>query len=73
MNKTMATLKQLRIELGWSNPTLAKQAGVGYGSARKAEDGKPIAAHVAKAIADCLSKALERDIKPWEIEGMNIQ
>ena len=38
-----------------------------------AERGGMIQADTAKAIADALSRAYGREIKSWEIEGLNIR
>jgi DNA-binding XRE family transcriptional regulator len=66
------TLRQFRLELGWNITTLAKEAGVTRQSVALAEKGGFIQADTAKALASALSKAFGRDIKPWEIEGLNI-
>ena len=66
------TLRELRIELGWSINKLAQEAGITRQSAANAEDGNPIKAETAKAIADTLSKAYGRDIKVLDIQGLNI-
>ncbi len=41
-------------------------------SAANAEDGQPIKAETAKAIADTLGKAYGREIKVMDIQGLNI-
>jgi len=69
----MATLRQLRIELGWNVSKLAGEAGITRQSVAAAERGGLIQADTAKALADALSKAFGRDIKPWQIEGLNIR
>lgn len=66
------TLRQYRLELGWNATQLAKSAGVTRQSVALAERGGFIQADTAKAIAAALSKAYGRDIKSWEIEGLNI-
>ncbi len=66
------TLRELRIELGWSINKLAQEAGITRQSAANAEDGNPIKAETAKAIADTLSKAYGKDIKVLDIQGLNI-
>ncbi len=69
----MATLRQLRIELGWNVSKLAEEAGVTRQSVAAAERGGLIQADTAKALADALARAFGRDIKPWQIEGLNIR
>lgn len=68
----MTTLREYRVNLGWSQNELAKEAGIPQQTVKRAEDGDPIQARTAKAIADALSKAYGREIKPTEIEGLNI-
>ncbi len=67
------TLKELRINLGWTQSALADKAGVGQTAIRHAEDGKPVRATTAKAITEVLSKEYDREIKPSELEGLNVQ
>jgi len=69
----MATLRQLRLELGWNVSKLADEAGLARQSVAAAERGGIIQAETAKALADALSKALNQDIKSWQIEGLNIR
>ncbi len=69
----MPTLRQYRLDLGWNITKLAEEAGVTRQSIASAERGALIQADTAKAIADALSRALGREIKSWEIEGLNIR
>ena len=69
----MTTLRIYRIDLGWTQRRLAQEAGISQPVVKKAEDGDPILPSSAKAIADALSKAYGREIKPSDIEGLNIQ
>lgn len=66
------TLKDLRINLGWSPGRLAKEAGITYYAVTNAESGRAIRAITAKAIADTLSKALGRELLVTDIEGLNV-
>jgi transcriptional regulator with XRE-family HTH domain len=68
----MTTLRHYRINLGWSIYRLAHEAGISRPAAANAENGQPIKAETAKAIADALSRAYGQDIKPTDIEGLNI-
>jgi transcriptional regulator with XRE-family HTH domain len=68
----VTTLRHYRIDLGWSIRRLAQEAGISHPVAKRAEAGEPIQASTAKAIADALSRALGRDIRPSDIEGLNI-
>jgi transcriptional regulator with XRE-family HTH domain len=68
----MTTLREYRVNLGWSLNELAKASGISQQIARRAEDGDPIQARTAKAIAIALSRALGRNIEPLDIEGLSI-
>ena len=68
----MTTLREYRVNHGWTQNELAKEAGTSHSIIKRAEDGEPILPRTAKAIADALSKAYGREIKPTEIEGLNI-
>jgi transcriptional regulator with XRE-family HTH domain len=68
----MATLRKLRVDLGWSQTALAKEAGISPAIAKRAEQLRPIQARTARALADALSKAYAREIKPSDIEGLQI-
>ena len=67
------TLKTLRINLGWTQTALADKSGVGQTAVRNAEEGKPIRATTAKALADTLGQAYGREIKPSDLEGLHVQ
>lgn len=67
------TLREYRLDLGWNVSKLAQEANVARQSIAAAERGGLIQADTAKKIAEALSKAYEREIKPWEIEGLNIR
>jgi transcriptional regulator with XRE-family HTH domain len=66
------TLRELRINLGWSQRELAIAAGLSPSIVKRAEEGAPIHARTAKALADALSKAYGREIRPIDIAGLNI-
>jgi len=69
----MATLRQLRIELGWSVSKLAEEAGIARQSVSSAERGALIQADTAKQIAETLSRAYGREIKVFDIQGLNVR
>lgn len=69
----MATLKQLRLGLGWTVTKLAEESGLARQSIAAAERGGLIQADTAKALADALGKAYGKSIQSWEIEGLNIR
>ncbi len=68
----MATLRELRINLGWTAHKLAEEAGVTRQTVSSAEKGTPVLADTAKAIADALSRGYGREIRPLDIEGLRI-
>jgi transcriptional regulator with XRE-family HTH domain len=68
----MATLRELRINLGWTIQKLAEEAGITRQTVSSAEKGTPALADTAKAIADALSRGYGREIKPLEIDGLHI-
>lgn len=68
----MTTLRDYRVNLGWSIYRLAHEAGISRPATANAENGQPIKAETAKAIADALSRAYGQAIKPTDIEGLNI-
>jgi transcriptional regulator with XRE-family HTH domain len=66
------TLREYRVNLGWSRNRLAKEAGISASTVKLAEDGAPVQARTAKALADALSRAYGREIKPIDIAGLHI-
>ena len=66
------TLKTFRVNLGWSQKDLAREAGTSTFTTSQAESGKRIAPRNAKAIADALSKAYNREIRVSDIEGLEV-
>ena len=69
----MSTLKELRIELGWSITRLAEEAGINRLTVAAAERGDVILAEKAKAIADALSRGYGRTIRIRSIEGLQVR
>ena len=67
------TLKEYRVNLGWSPNELVKAAGIARQSVVSAEAGEVITAGTAKAIADALSKAYGQTINVTDIKGLNIR
>ena len=68
----MPTLRELRINLGWTVQKLAEEAGITRQAVSSAEKGTPLRADTAKAIADALSRGYGREIKPLDIDGLRI-
>jgi transcriptional regulator with XRE-family HTH domain len=66
------TLREYRIELGWSINRLAQEAGLARPTVADAEAGQPIKAETAKALADAFSRGYKRQIMVRDIQGLNI-
>jgi DNA-binding XRE family transcriptional regulator len=67
------TLREYRIDLGWSQYQLATEAGIARSAVVNAEEGKSIKARSAKAIADALSRAYGREIRVTDLQGLNVR
>lgn len=67
------TLRELRVNIGWSQKDLADAAGISKFVTSQAENGHSIMPKNAKAIADAFSRAYGREIKPFDIEGLNVR
>ena len=52
----MTTLRDYRVNLGWSPNRLAREAKKSRSAIVNAESGEPVQAETAKAIADALSR-----------------
>ncbi len=72
MAATAQTLKQWRINLGWSPTRLAHEAGLAVGTAFSAERGEPIKPETAKAIADAFTRAYGYQVQVTDIIDLNI-
>ncbi len=68
----MSTLREMRLDLGWTVTKLAEEAGVSRQVIASAEKGASIRADTAKAIADALSRAYGSEIKSYEIDRLHI-
>lgn len=66
------TILEYRTRLGWSQRELSRQAKIDYNSVRKAEQGQPIAARTALAIANAFSSALGERVLVEDITGINV-
>lgn len=67
------TLRTLRVNLGWTQRDLAEQARISETAMSQAENGQRISVKSAKAIADTLGRAYGREIKPLDIDGLNVR
>jgi transcriptional regulator with XRE-family HTH domain len=68
----MTTLREYRIELGWTVSRLAEEAHISRPTVNSAERGSAIQADIAKALADALSRGYGREIKVRDIQGLNV-
>jgi len=68
----MATIVELRRDLGWTQLELARQARLNPNTVRKAESGEPVSGPTAAAIAEAFSKAFGQQILVRDIEGLNV-
>jgi transcriptional regulator with XRE-family HTH domain len=66
------TLEDLRLESGLSKRELARQSGLDFNTVQRAVTGEVISLNTAGKIARALSKALNRNIRYQDIEGLNI-
>ncbi len=67
------TLRTLRVNIGWTQKDLAEAANVSEFVTSQAEKGKKISVKAAKAIADALGAKYGREIKPLDIDGLNVR
>jgi DNA-binding XRE family transcriptional regulator len=68
----MLTLREYRINLGWTVNRLAQEAGITRQAAANAEAGQPIRPDTAKSLADAIGRAMGQDIKVLDIKGLNV-
>ena len=68
----MATLKQYRLDAGYSYAELARRANVSEPTVKRAENGEPVQEVKAAQIAKALSEKLGRTIRIEDIEGLTI-
>ena len=68
----MATLKQLRVGLGWTIARMVQETGLARQTIGEAEKKGTVRADSAKAIADALSRGYGKEIRPWDIEGLQV-
>ena len=69
----MATLRQLRLGLGWTIAKLEQESGLARKTITSAERGGAVQADTAKALADALGKGYGKEIQSWEIEKLVIR
>jgi transcriptional regulator with XRE-family HTH domain len=68
----MATIVDMRRDLGWSQNELARRARLNANTVRKAENGEPVSGQTANAIAEAFSEAFGQRIFVRDIEGLNV-
>ena len=67
------TLTELRESVPMNIPELARAAGVDDMTIRNAENGQRVSAKTARAIAQALSRALDRVIRVQDIDGLQVR
>jgi predicted transcriptional regulator len=68
----MTNIRTYRVNLGWSQRQMAREAGVSPLVIKRAEEGLSIRPDMAKTIADMLSRVMGKEIRPSDIDGLNI-
>jgi transcriptional regulator with XRE-family HTH domain len=66
----MVTIRQYRIQLGWSLTELANAAGLTYQTVSRMEKGDPAMDYNVGKVANALSEALGRTITVDDLEGV---
>lgn len=66
------TVRDFRIQLGWSISELARRANITNRTMRRVEDGEPVYDYTAGAVARALSEGFGRSITIHDLEGINI-
>jgi DNA-binding XRE family transcriptional regulator len=72
-NNITSTLREYRLNVGWSQAALAQHAGLKRQTVAAAERGEKITPLTAKKIADALSEAYGQVIRPLDIEDLAIE
>ncbi|MBA2288560.1 MAG: helix-turn-helix transcriptional regulator [Ktedonobacteraceae bacterium] len=68
----MATVVELRRDLGWSQNELARRSRLNANTVRKAENGEPISGQTANAIVEAFSEAFGKRMLVRDIDGLNV-
>lgn len=67
------TLEELRLDCGWSQNEMARQAHLDSSTVGKALKGETISIGSADKLATAISKKLGRTIRIRDIEGLNVR
>lgn len=65
------TIREYRLQLGWSLTDLANAAGLTYQTVSRMEQGKPARDYIVAKVARALSEALGQTITVDDLEGVN--
>lgn len=68
----MKTVRQHRIELGWSVAKLARESGLSDKTIRRIEDGEPVYDYTLSGVAQALSRAKGENITIDNLAGVNV-
>jgi DNA-binding XRE family transcriptional regulator len=66
------TLEEYRIECGWSQAEMSRQARVDVNTIRRAIAGEKVSLNTAAKLAKAISKELDTNIRYTQIEGLNV-
>lgn len=66
------TITKYRLSLRWSLSELARRSGLTYQTVSRIEKGEPAYDYTVAAIADALSRALDKTIAIDDLEGVKI-
>lgn len=69
----MPTMRDYREQAGLSIAELARRANVDFSTAKKADDNRPIRRIKALAIVRAISAAIGRDLRPEEVDGLQME
>jgi transcriptional regulator with XRE-family HTH domain len=67
------TVKEYRVNLGWSITELARRAKISPRTVSRLEDGLPVYDYIAGAVARALSEGLEKPITVSDLEGVKFR
>jgi transcriptional regulator with XRE-family HTH domain len=66
------TVREYRLQLGWSINELARRSGVAPRTVKRMEQGESVYDYIAAQVAKALSEALGRTITIGDLDGLDI-
>jgi transcriptional regulator with XRE-family HTH domain len=67
------TVKDYRLQLGWSVNELARRSGVAPRTIKRIEQGEAVFDYIAAQVARAIAEATGRQITINDLDGLNIQ